>query len=350
MKNIVSETLVDDGIVAKLADFFSGSTDWVFDRRLIQCRGNLLSACDEITSGLDVTEKPELNDDYEKTKEICIVKINHGVAIPVSDVLKLKQEILRADQWSEIFRLEQTLITRISDQAVISELRRRRADLHKLSCNLQTHYQYEIKTLIDEESPNPDASRKLLFRLVKDMQWCELNTFHNHVFVCQLTHRVNIIFTLSMIVFFTVIMVMFSTWAVDSIYLYLAMVTGVFGASFSMLISLEERVEVCDLDQLRSIRAWSSLLTRIIAGAGGGLLLYFFVLSGIITVDGLPSLDTLAPCNGECESKNMEWGQSALFVLLAFVSGFIEKLIPGLIRTTGNKLIWAENGNSEGKA
>lgn len=347
--NIVRETPVDEGVVANLLDFVSGSTDWVFDRRLTQCRGNLLSACDEITSGLDITENTRLDNNHKQGKESCIIKINHGVAIPVSEVSKLKQEIGKADRWSEIFRLEQTLITRISDQSVIAELRRRRAELHKLSGNLQTHYQYEIKNLIDDESAHPDASRKLLFRLVKDMQWSELNSYHHHVFVCQLTHRVNMVFTLSMIVFFVVIMVMFSTWGVESIFLYLAMVTGVFGASFSMLISLEERVKVCDLDQLRSIRAWSSLLTRIIAGAGGGLLLYFFVLSGVITIDGLPPLDTLAQCNGECKTNNMEWGKSALFVLLAFVSGFIEKLIPGLIRTTGNKLAWADNANSESK-
>ena len=347
--NILRETPVNDGMVANLVDFFTGSTDWVFARRLTQCRGNLLSACDEITSGLEVTENSELDDEYKQTKEICVIKINQEVAIPISEILNLKREISNANQWSEIFRLEQTLITRISDQSVIAELRRRRADLHRLSSNLHTHYQYEIKNLIDDESPDPDACRKLLFRLVKDMQWCELNSFHHHIFVCQLTNRVNIVFTLSMIVFFTVIMVMFSTWAVESIFLYLAMVTGVFGASFSMLISLEDRVKVCDLDQLRSIRAWSSLLTRIIAGAGGGLLLYFFVLSGVIMIDGLPPLDTLAQCNGECESENMEWGKSALFVLLAFVSGFIEKLIPGLIRTTGNKLTWTESGNTESK-
>lgn len=347
--NIIRETPVDNGMVASMVDFFSGSTDWIFDRRMTQCRGNLLSACDEITSDLDVTENLEADDNDKQENGICIIKVNHGVPIPVSEVLKLKQEILKADQWSEIFRLEQTLVTRISDQSVVTELRRRRAELHRLPSNLQTHYQYEIKNLIDDESPNPDAARKLLFRLIKDIQWCELNSFHHHVFVCQLTHRVNIVFTLSMIVFFSVIMVMFSTWDVESIFLYLAMVTGVFGASFSMLISLEDRVKVCDLDQLRSIRAWSSLLTRIIAGAGGGLLLYFFVLSGVITMDGLPPLDTLAQCNVKCESQNMEWGKSALFVLLAFVSGFIEKLIPGLIRTTGNKLTWAENGNSESK-
>ena len=347
--NIVREMPVDNGIVANLVDFISGSTDWVFERRLTQCRGNLLSACDEITSGLDVTGDVERKDDHKQTKDICIVKINKGIAIPVSEVLKIKQEILKADRWCEIFRLEQTLITQISDQSVIAELCRRRADIHRLSCNLQTHYQYEIKNLIDDESPNPDALRKLLFRLVKDLQWCELNSYHHHVFVCQLTHRVNMVFTLSMILFFAVIMVMFSAWAVDSIFLYLAMVAGVFGASFSMLISLEDRVKVCDLEQLRSIRAWSSLLTRIIAGAGGGLLLYFFVLSGVIIMDGLPPLDTLAQCNGECDPQNMEWGKSALFVLLAFVSGFIEKLIPGLIRTTGDKLTWAETGNSESK-
>jgi hypothetical protein len=235
----------------------------------------------------------------------------------------------------------------MSDQAVVAELRRRRAELYRFTGSLQAHYQFEIKNLIDDTSVKSDALRKLLFRLVKYFKWCDLISFHHHVFVCQLTQRVNVVFTLSMILFFILVMVMFSTAVVESIYLYLAMITGVFGASFSMLISLEERVEVCDLDQLRSIRAWPSLLMRIFAGAGGGLLLYFFVLSGVITMQGLPPLDMRAKCTGGCVADNLEWGKSALFVLLAFISGFIEKLIPGLIRTTGSKLSWADTDTSE---
>lgn len=342
---LMREIPSDASAMANLADCFLGSSDWVFERRLAQFRGNLLATCDEVEQGIA---------QVARAKNIEAGPGSNGVARAGDDVqrrrsavCKVKDDIRSATSWSETFRIEQSLVHLMSDLAVASELRRRRAELHRFAPALQAHYQFEIKNAIDDASADPDALRKLLFRLVKDMQWCDLNSFHHHVFVCQLTQRVNVVFTASMVAFFVLVMIMFSPLVVHSIYLYLAMTAGVFGASFSMLISLEARVEICDLDQLRSIRSWPSLLTRIFAGAGGGLLLYFFVLSGVLTMKGLPPLDTLAQCNGGCVQEDTGWGQSALFVLLAFVSGFIEKLIPGLIRTAGSKLNWTDTETSE---
>ncbi len=204
--NIIREAPVNEGAVSSFIDIFYGSTDWVFERRLAQCRGNLLSTCDEIEFGNSDREYLRTINDPRREDGRGSVNNSHANSRPVPVDSGLKEEIRKADSWSEIFRLEQSLVNRISDQAVLAELRRRRTELHRFASNLQTHYQYEIKNLIDDVAAKPDAMRELLFRLVKDMQWCELNSFHHHVFVCQLTQRVNVVFTISMIIFFTVIM------------------------------------------------------------------------------------------------------------------------------------------------
>jgi len=126
-----------------------------------------------------------------------------------------------------------------------------------------------------------------------------------------------------------------STWAGNIQHLFFGS-TNWIGISFSMLTSIEARVSTSDLDELRSIRSWPSLFTRISAGAGGGLILYFFILSGVVVIPGLPGLDILS--GGVPAQDKKGFDAFALFVLLSFVAGFAEKLVPGLIDRATDRL------------
>jgi len=302
------EYVSDEGLFASLKTSAFGSSNWVYERRFKQFKGNLLAVCDEI----EQSESSHRDD-----------------AVFTS----IKSGLKEANGWTEAFALEQSLVQFMSVEAVVADLRRRRAEIDKFFPKLDAHYQYEIKNALIDPLKSQESNRKLLFRLVQDQQWHEVNNYHRHVFVNQLTLRVNILFMFSLAIFFLMV-----TTAVfgdfKPHYFLMSLISGVFGASFSMIASLENRINSCDLDELRSIRSWASLLTRLFSGAGGGILLYFFIMSNVITITGVEARD-LQVKNGY---NNAQQTPYALFVLLAFTAGFVEKMIPGLINSTQSRV------------
>ena len=303
----------DSTWVGNIQHLFFGSTNWIYVRRLSQFCGNLRAICDEI----------EQNDSTKNGKS--------------SELASIRTKIDDLVSWSEAFRLEQSLIHLMDDSSAITELKRRRADLDKFSPKLNAHYQFEIRNELKKNESGDNPVKGLLFRLVKDLQWQELNGYHRHLITNQIIQRINIIFLLSIFLFFLVnIFFFYEKELFKSVFLFVAIVSGIFGASFSMLTSIEARVSTSELDELRSIRSWPSLFTRISAGAGGGLILYFFILSGVVVIPGLPGLDILS---GGVPAQNKEgFDAFALFVLLSFIAGFAEKLVPGLIDRATDRL------------
>ena len=313
LRDNTTEIPSDSSWTGSLYSLFFGSTNWIYQRRLFQFRGNLNAICDEI----------------EKN-----VSAKNGMA---DEIKRIRDEIAEVTSWSDAFRLEQCLVHLMDGRSVKTELKRREADLGSFAPNLNAHYKSEIKNELKGGDVDIISIRGLLFRLIKDLQWQELNEYHRHLMTNQIVQRINIIFLISLVIFFGInIYFLYGGGVFSSVYLFVAIISGVFGASFSMLTSIEARVSASDLDELRSIRSWPSLFTRISAGGGGGLILYFFILSGVVVVPGLPKPEILsggAPIDGMSGVDAF-----ALFVLLSFIAGFAEKLVPGLIDRATDRL------------
>ena len=64
--------------------------------------------------------------------------------------------------------------------------------------------------------------------------------------------------------------------------LVIAMAAGLFGASFFMLIELQNKLGRGDTADLREMWAWRFLLLRCIVGVGAASILYFFFRCGLL--------------------------------------------------------------------
>ena len=138
-----------------------------------------------------------------------------------------------------------------------------------------------------------------------------------------------------------------------------AVLAGCWGAAFSMLSSLRDRLEASDLDALKVLRARWVLGSRVLIGAGAASVLYFFFVSGLVTGAAFPNLhagptvqaasdlkaapnlqaalNPQAASNPEAATDTNNWRLDtfALLVVWCFLAGFSERLIPGLLARTG---------------
>src|SRR5262245_63503154 len=69
-----------------------------------------------------------------------------------------------------------------------------------------------------------------------------------------------------------------------------AALAGAWGATFSVLSSLKNRLTGTTLDDLKLIRPWVMLVSRALIGAGAASILYFFILSGLLRGSALSNI------------------------------------------------------------
>jgi len=121
--------------------------------------------------------------------------------------------------------------------------------------------------------------------------------------------------------------------------LVVALASGFFGATFSMLLQTQRRTAEASLDDLSSASAWRTLMVRSSVGLGGAAILYFFFRSGLLGGNLWPDLSLLgydALANGGPDGlvPNQHW---CLLVIWCFLGGFSETLVPNILTRTEQK-------------
>ncbi len=131
--------------------------------------------------------------------------------------------------------------------------------------------------------------------------------------------------------------------------LMVAMTTGLFGATFFMLIQLQQRISEGGLTDARDMWTWPMLLLRCIVGVGAAAILYFFFNSGLLEGSLWPRLEYLSfqvvrladdvskadPAIARTTEgmfvPNREW---ALLIVWSFIAGYSQTLVPNLLLNT----------------
>lgn len=135
-------------------------------------------------------------------------------------------------------------------------------------------------------------------------------------------------------------------------YIYNATGAGFMGASFSILVTTARmNINEVELIDLRSSNSMRFLFTRAAFGAGAGLIMFYFLLSGIVEGAIFPEfnkeipkanldqlvLDDIEKAEGVIGSLVNPASGMAGLILYCFVAGFSEKLIIGLLWQVENK-------------
>lgn len=110
--------------------------------------------------------------------------------------------------------------------------------------------------------------------------------------------------------------------------LILAMISGAFGSSFSMLVKTQQRGSEGTLEDIRTAGNWKTLLIRSAFGLGAASILYFFFNSGLLEGSLWPELDKI-DFSSPIPSRSM-----CLLVLWSFIAGFSENFVPNILVKT----------------
>ncbi len=225
-----------------------------------------------------------------------------------------------ARTWKNAYEIERLLVEIYDDPTLDFEI----------GCKLieakRDLYESENK-FYQDNIPDPDniaAKRAFLSRLVNDLQWrgsIKETMRANSRAVHNLTA---LVFILSIIPFFLVVVYLDHT---RLYHLYVAIASGIWGASFSMLISLKDRINESNLDGLRVQRGIGYMLSRPTIGLGAASILYYFLRADLLQGSMFPDMS-----QSILDAKNF-----SLLIVWSFLAGFSEKFIPNLLSKTEQK-------------
>ncbi|MGH6846949.1 MAG: hypothetical protein ACREC0_05795 [Methylocella sp.] len=117
---------------------------------------------------------------------------------------------------------------------------------------------------------------------------------------------------------------------------YSVMASGLFGAFFSRLISLQTTVRSlrsCSFGAIANARCWRNILVRGITGMSGAVIVCFFLRSGFIAGSVFPDFVDL----GITQYTVLPTKGLALLVVWSFLAGFSERLVPNILASTEKK-------------
>ena len=134
--------------------------------------------------------------------------------------------------------------------------------------------------------------------------------------------------------------------------LLIAMVSGLFGASFFMMIELQQRIAAGGVADVRDMWTVPMLLLRCIVGVGAASILYFFFRSGLLEGSLWPDLGALGfqPVARVVDGEGNEIaflnegrrivpnGNFALLIVWSFIAGYSQTLVPNLLLSTEERI------------
>ena len=298
---------------------------------------------------LPANEVRELTAQFYITLEAYFTKVK-GVSPPRSQhahdrISELLDNGLR--NWTNAYAIEQLLVHLFDDGTLANELQVRvREARDALKPALGDYYAAEAA----KTPMSADERRAVLSRLINDLQWRYTVNEVKRGYAKEITLKTGQMFVASLLVFGGAVLLTLARPGLlqfDLRLLVPAVLAGCWGASFSMLSSLRDRLDASDLDALKVLRARWVLVSRVLIGAGGACILYFFFVSGLVSGAAFPDLKgaravQIASAQQATSSPPPTNSQPleafALLVVWCFLAGFSERLIPGLLAKTEGKL------------
>jgi hypothetical protein len=150
-------------------------------------------------------------------------------------------------------------------------------------------------------------------------------------------------------------------------YLFTAASSGILGAAFSQLTSIQSRVQLANLDQVRAMSQMGYIIARAMVGAGAGLIMFYLVQSGLLSGAFFPvfihTAEELAGYQSELLASAIEItkhtynvSQSieatlgvgtlarpgegmSLLIVWCLLAGFSEKMIPGILNNKAKETV-----------
>lgn len=242
-----------------------------------------------------------------------------------SEVTSKIEKLLQSEKsWRNAYQIEQLMPQIYDDETLEIELGRRLVDAKYVLSEDTVQFYTDAA-----QSAERAEKHALMDRLINDLQWrYELRQLERN-YKRLIRIRTSSVFVLSVVVFFLALALAKFDLILQEVILYVTAITsGWFGAAFSMLIGLKDRLLQSSLDELRVNYRYDFLSSRVVIGIGAALILYFFLRADLLTGSIFPDLNNL---------NDLSPKDASLFVIWSFIAGFSEKFVPNLLTKAEEK-------------
>jgi hypothetical protein len=250
---------------------------------------------------------------------------------------RIRELLGQADRsWTHAYEIEQLLVELFDDATVRTELDVRALEAKGVLRPDQTAlYEQQMKSARELDGQTTvERQRVLLARLVNDLQWRYTVNEARRRYTKAITSRAGLLFVTALAAFSVLVaytVLARPVFTPDDLRLFgFAALAGAWGATFSILTSLRDRLAGSDLDSLKLMRPWVMLSSRALIGAGAACIFFFFILSGLLRGSAIANIFPDFTAGGPAATLPVD--QLALLVVWCFLSGFSERLVPGLLQ------------------
>lgn len=272
-------------------------------------------------------------------------------------------------EWDDAYKVERMIDLLLDGAELRQEIRTRLDELTSEraseAARLQAQYDALVTPSTGNQSPPVDdaALRSFLLRVLEVLHWNAKKKYLARPIRKEATK--NILFCV--IVAFLLAIAPYILVNLDYVpahdlgkwwslfALYTALVSGLLGAFFSRLITVQRDGANMTLDEVFLHRELSYTLLRAGVGVCGALIVYFVLKSGLVDGALFPKFDKLAmewvrvpdgtvPMTFVVPSKDL-----ALLTVWCFLAGFSEVLVPSILASTERQLSEATTSKAAAK-
>jgi hypothetical protein len=273
--------------------------------------------------------------------------------------------------WTEAYRLERMLALAQPPSSLLMEIKRQTAEAIEenipSASRLVTATEAALPSAVDTNTQPPTVRaggepvlRSLLLQILEELHWNAQRKFYARPIQKSATYRIVwlgvVAFGLFLLPYALIYFDIFfrghkpamEKWSF--LPLYTALTAGLFGASFSRLLYLQQNWNSFTLGAIMDARDFTSILLRGCVGMTGAVVVYFFLQSGAMNGALFPKFAEIgfdqmfypvgAAAADPVKPISLFFPNSALALLVVwcFLAGFSERLVPSILESTESSL------------
>ena len=260
--------------------------------------------------------------------------------------------------WDDVYKAERMIALLLSGALLRQEISVRLQELadSRVPCGdaLRREYELLLKPASDAPAADDAMLRAFLLRVLETIQWSAKKKY-----LAQPIHRVatkRVLFCALVALLFIVAPYLIvgtlgpqgisKAWSLFA--LHSAVASGLLGACFSRLISVQRGWSDMTLDEVFLHREWSYTFLRAGVGVCGALIVYFFLRSEFMSGAMFPDFANVSMRYVQIDAEKsvgmtfvMPSKDLALLTFWCFIAGFSEALVPGLLANSEQQFLQA---------